>query len=85
MSKTHVHHFDSNHGFVPAWPGSMDLALMCKCGAWGMPAGGEWQSVPYELLPLECRFRTCLLQAKRVIVNCVIVLAVSFLLAWWFT
>jgi hypothetical protein len=46
--KMHTHVFDSSYGYIP---GSKNLALKCKCGLWGMPAFGEWHSVPSELAP----------------------------------
>lgn len=52
MSKPHVHVFDSQHGFVA---GRRRQALLCRCGNWGMPGGGEWRVVPTELLPQACK------------------------------
>jgi hypothetical protein len=54
MSKHHCT-FDSAYGFVP---GRFPMALMCDCGRWGMPAFGEWQVVPKELLPSACTHLT---------------------------
>jgi hypothetical protein len=44
--------YDSHYGYIP---GHAHLALMCgACGSWGMPGGGEWHTVPTELLPSAC-------------------------------
>lgn len=76
----HRHVFDSRYGYVS---GRANPALMCRCGSFGMPGGGEWQAVPKELLPDALRFRSRMRRCGLHLRNCAIALAIGFVLAMW--
>jgi hypothetical protein len=80
MTNKHIHTFDSRYGYVA---GRMGLALACKCGTWALPAGGEWQAVPVELLPRACALRTRSRRIARHLRAYAIALGIGLALAWW--
>lgn len=78
--KPHIHIGDSRIAYVP---GHRNQALLCRCGAWLMPGGGEWRAVPEDLLSPEMLFGTRLLRFTRWLRSMAIAFAIGLLLALW--